>query len=199
MNLEIYADKIFYYKSVIKDPSRVVSLIEETDKSLKDTDAISKWNTWTSSDGGDDAYVFGYQKQTNSRKLESSSEEVKFIYETLKASLMACGYHYARKQNIEYVNPSPISISKYIEGARMGPHVDSYENKKIEPLMSAVSYLNDDMEGGELNFPVQNITIKPEAGSIVVFPSVEPFFHQSLPIKSGIKYMSPAFWIKTRV
>jgi hypothetical protein len=38
--------------------------------------------------------------------------------------------------------------------------------------------------------------IKPEAGSVIVFPSVEPFYHQSMPLKTGTKYMVPAFWIK---
>jgi predicted 2-oxoglutarate/Fe(II)-dependent dioxygenase YbiX len=60
--------------------------------------------------------------------------------------------------------------------------------------MSAVLYLNDDYEGGELNFKDQNITIKPEAGSIVIFPSVAPFYHESKEIISGNKYMCPAFW-----
>jgi predicted 2-oxoglutarate/Fe(II)-dependent dioxygenase YbiX len=62
--------------------------------------------------------------------------------------------------------------------------------------MSAVIYLNDDYEGGELRFPEQDVMIKPEAGSVIVFPSVEPFYHQSMPLKTGTKYMVPAFWIK---
>ena len=36
----------------------------------------------------------------------------------------------------------------------------------------------------------------PTAGSIVIFPSNEPYYHESKEIKRGIKYMSPGFWYK---
>ena len=55
-------------------------------------------------------------------------------------------------------------------------------------------YLNDDYTGGELNFKDQGIKIKPSAGSIAVFPSRSPYFHESLPVLSGEKYMTPGFW-----
>jgi predicted 2-oxoglutarate/Fe(II)-dependent dioxygenase YbiX len=105
------------------------------------------------------------------------------------------GNDYARKNNLSIAKPSALSISKYAEGSSMGPHVDDYgTNPRVKPIMSAVLYLNDDYEGGELNFKDQNITIKPEAGSVVIFPSVEPFYHESKEIISGNKYMCPAFW-----
>jgi len=77
----------------------------------------------------------------------------------------------------------------------MGPHVDDYGNGD-DPNISVVLYLNDDYVGGELFFREQGVKIKPEAGSIVIFPSVEPYYHESLPVESGIKYMAPGFWRK---
>jgi hypothetical protein len=47
-----------------------------------------------------------------------------------------------------------------------------------------------------LAFPEQDIKIKPEAGSLVIFPSVKPYFHASTPLVSGNKYMCPAFMFK---
>lgn len=190
----IYADKIFYYESIIDNPDEIVSLIESTDGILTNQDAILPWRKWTASDNPD--YIFGYQKQTDPNKLVSSSDAVKYIYTTLWDMLLKIGEDYTNKLNLENVPPSPLSISKYIAGGSMGPHVDDYKQPGIKPVMSGVIYLNDDVEGGELNFPEQNITIKPKAGSIVVFPSVEPFYHQSLPVIKGEKYMSPVFWIK---
>jgi len=196
MNLspEVFAGKIFYYKNVIKSPKDLVSLIDQTDEQLKnDNDAILKWKKWTASD--DESYVFGYQKQTDPSKLKTSSDAIKQVYTTLTEALEVAGKNYCLATNLEYFPPSPLSISKYIAGASMGPHVDTYPGDGKSPVMSGVLYLNDDYTGGELDFPLQGVRIKPEAGSIIIFPSVEPFFHQSLEVVAGEKYMSPVFWI----
>ena len=37
-------------------------------------------------------------------------------------------------------------------------------------------------------FPKLNLTITPEAGDIVIFPSTYLFSHRAMPVKSGIKY-----------
>ena len=194
LNPEIFAEKIYYYKNILPQATATIRAIEETDSELTDRDAIFKWTKWTASD--DDTYVFGYQKQTDSRKLGTSTERVQLIVATLREALERAGRHYCQEQGLEYFPPSPLSISKYIVGGRMGPHVDEYPGQTKEPIMSGVMYLNDDCVGGELDFPEQGVRIKPEAGSIVIFPSVKPFYHQSLEVTEGEKYMSPVFWIK---
>jgi predicted 2-oxoglutarate/Fe(II)-dependent dioxygenase YbiX len=192
---EIYADRIYYYKNVIDSPDKLITQIEESDSRLKDTDPIGTWSDWLASGGGE-PYVFGSIKHTDESKLVTGSAESISIHKTLKTALAAAGKDYAQQLKIEYIDPMPVSISKYRTGADMGPHVDDYGQDGVLPLMSAVIYLNDDYEGGELSFPEQDVMIKPEAGSIIVFPSVEPFYHQSMPLKTGTKYMVPAFWIK---
>lgn len=192
---EIYADKIYYYKNVIDSPSQLISKIEESDSQLTDADPISPWTDWIASGGGEQ-YVFGDIKHTDETKLNTGSDVSLSIHGTLKTALETVGKDYAAQLGIAYIDPMPVSISKYRTGADMGPHVDDYGQKGVLPLMSAVIYLNDDYEGGELRFPNQDVMIKPEAGSVIVFPSVEPFYHQSMPLKTGTKYMVPAFWIK---
>jgi predicted 2-oxoglutarate/Fe(II)-dependent dioxygenase YbiX len=54
--------------------------------------------------------------------------------------------------------------------------------------VSAVAYLNDDYDGGELVFPRFNLTIKPEPGDLAVFPSTFIYEHSSEPIVNGTKY-----------
>lgn len=191
---EIFSDKIFYYKNIVANPSNLVHLIESTNDALSEYDAIFPWKKWTASD--DENYIFGYQKQTNAAKLHTSSDSVKHIYETLMSALTEAGQHYCSSLSLGYFPPSPLSISKYIVGGAMGPHVDEYPGQVKSPVMSGVIYLNDDCTGGELDFPDQGVRIKPEAGSIVIFPSVKPYYHQSLEVIDGVKYMSPVFWIK---
>lgn len=195
MNKSVFAEKIFYYENLISDPKALIDLIEQTDSELTENDAINKWHKWVASGGGPE-YVFGSQKFTDESKLETSSEKVKHIYETVKEALVSIGRDYCETLKIDYEEHAPISISRYQTGAEMGPHVDNYGNTHYTPLMSAVLYLNDDVEGGELNFPNQGVTIKPKAGSAIVFPSVEPFLHESLQVTRGSKYIVPAFWVK---
>lgn len=77
----------------------------------------------------------------------------------------------------------------------MGSHVDSYNDPSVRPLMTAILYLNN-IVGGELYFKEQNIMLKPSPGSIVIFPSIEPFFHESLTVIEGEKYFVPVFWVQ---
>jgi hypothetical protein len=53
---------------------------------------------------------------------------------------------------------------------------------------SIVVYLNDDYEGGELWFPRFDLTIKPRAGDVAVFPSTYIYEHASQDMISGTKY-----------
>jgi predicted 2-oxoglutarate/Fe(II)-dependent dioxygenase YbiX len=90
-----------------------------------------------------------------------------------------------------------MSISMYEPHTYMGPHVDheggtSYN--RTAATVSACLYLNDDYDGGEIAFPDQSITIKPKAGSLVIFPSSKPYFHASQEIHSGNKYLCQTFW-----
>lgn len=46
-------------------------------------------------------------------------------------------------------------------------------------------YLNDDFEGGELFFPERNLSIKPKAGQLVLFPGGNEYIHGVKPVTSG--------------
>ena len=51
-----------------------------------------------------------------------------------------------------------------------------------------VAYINDDYEEGGLRFDKFDLTIKPTAGDLYIFPSTFLFSHAALPVKSGLKY-----------
>jgi hypothetical protein len=190
MNPTVFAEKIFYYESVIKDPHELVYAIESSDEYLSDTSLISNWHTWSSSD---DSYVFGKRKATNEDKFDAAPEKVKLVYLLLKDTLSKYGEDYAKSIGVILGTQMPISISKYFTGTSMGPHTDSSPNPTTEHI-SAVLYLNDNYSGGEIAFPDHGVVIKPTAGSLIMFPSTPPFFHESREITNGTKYMSPAFW-----
>ncbi len=79
-------------------------------------------------------------------------------------------------------------VIRYGKGQEFKPHVDFNRHMPHPRQVSVCFYLNDDYEGGELNFPSLNIKIKPKAGTIVVFPSNYVYLHQSMPVLEGVKF-----------
>jgi predicted 2-oxoglutarate/Fe(II)-dependent dioxygenase YbiX len=101
--------------------------------------------------------------------------------------------HYATHFDLFNISHSSINLSKYIEGKAMGSHIDSTPDQQEKAAMTAILYLNDDYEGGELFFREQKIKLKPKAGTVVIFPSYIPFYHQSFTITKGVKYIVAVF------
>lgn len=186
--------KIHYYKNVINDPQALIDLIEESDKDLTENTSIPKWKEWSAS--GDIPYIFGYQKRFSEGVDTDEDDTIRSINNILKEAIIESSNNYANIYQAELGDLMPISISKYSTSKSMGPHVDDYGDGE-NPNISVVLYLNDNYVGGEIYFKEQDVKIKPEAGSIVIFPSVEPYYHESLPVTDGIKYMCPGFWRKT--
>lgn len=193
-DLEIYDGQIFVFHNLIKDPDKLVRLIELSDKKLTDEDCIGKWIEWTADD-----YKFGYRKEVNSSKSNTSQEDAYNIYNTINNAIWHCLENYEMTVGQEVGIRSPFGIAKYDTGSFMGKHVDDYSDPDKIPTISAILYLNDDYQGGELYFEEQGIKINPTAGSMVIFPSTKPYFHESLQIIDGTKYMCPIFCYKDKV
>lgn len=185
-------DKIHYYEDVIENPYVLIKDIEETDELLNNTTSITRWKQWKASD---DSYDFGYQKIINPSIIDETNERLISINKIIRNAIVNSSKDYANTHNIDLGYLTPISIAKYSTGKEMGSHVDSYEDGR-SPVLSVVLYINDNYNGGELYFKGQEVLIKPTAGSLIAFPSVDPYYHQSMLVTKGLKYMSPGFWYK---
>lgn len=78
------------------------------------------------------------------------------------------------------------SILKYGVGQKFTNHID--DHKDYIRRLSAVFYLNDDYEGGEINFPRFNLSHKPKANELILFPSNYMYNHSVSPVISGTRY-----------
>jgi predicted 2-oxoglutarate/Fe(II)-dependent dioxygenase YbiX len=185
-------DKIHYYEDVIKNPYALIKDIEETDSLLNSSTSITKWKEWKASD---DSYDFGYQKIINPSIIDETNERLISINKKVRNAIVNSSKDYANEHNIDLGYLTPISIAKYSTGKEMGSHIDSYDDER-SPVLSVVLYINDNYDGGELYFKEQEVLIKPTAGSLIAFPSVDPYYHQSMVVTKGLKYMSPGFWYK---
>jgi len=126
------------------------------------------------------AKSLGTRNDQNSKLLDTYNE----IFETLKK----CIDDYSRYWGINVNFYEVFNFVKYEgEGKHFRIHAD--DGPAYKCAVSAVIYLNDNYEGGEIHFPrLDNLTIKPEYGDIAIFPSNYVYEHASLPMKSGTKY-----------
>jgi hypothetical protein len=84
-------------------------------------------------------------------------------------------------------------IMKYTIGQEFINHID--DGTEYHRRVSAVYYLNDNYEGGEINFPRFNVKLKPKANQMVLFPSTYVYNHSVSAITNGEKY-SVVSWLR---
>lgn len=99
--------------------------------------------------------------------------------------------------------PTGTTIVKWKPGQFQNPHADKelWEGEdRGKPNafpwydVSSLFYINDDYEGGELYFPIQNVKIKPKAGAAYFFPGDMNYIHGVTEVKGSDRYTCPFFW-----
>lgn len=80
---------------------------------------------------------------------------------------------------------SAMTYRLYNKNDQYNWHTDTTDGFRL--LVSLIIYLNDDFKGGETLFLNDRLKIKPNKGSVLMFPCGPYFVHKSTPIKSGKK------------
>jgi predicted 2-oxoglutarate/Fe(II)-dependent dioxygenase YbiX len=116
------------------------------------------------------------------------------IHDNFMEILTPILYGYAKMFNIvDNLQLEGITLLKYSQLQYYAPHYDTHPD--APRVLSAICYMNDDYEGGELEFINFNIKIKPEPGMLVLFPSNFAYTHTAHPVTSGFKY-SLVTWLR---
>lgn len=101
------------------------------------------------------------------------------------------------------VQPTGQTIVRWLPGQFQNPHADKELHDGPDAGLpndfpwydlSSLFYLNDDYEGGELYFPLQDVKFKPKRGAAYFFPGDKNFIHGVTEIKNAIRYTCPFFW-----
>lgn len=100
---------------------------------------------------------------------------------------------YMAEYGVAFLEHDSYQILKYGKGQYFTNHID--DHPKYHRRVSSVYYINDDYEGGEINFPRFNISYKPKANQMIVFPSTYVYNHSVSEVISGTRY-SVVSWIK---
>ena len=155
--------------------------------------------------------VYDAEKSNNSRKHEHKIDskirdvlcadivpifhEVKDLYDDIVKNVINPFYQFKIKDS------EIPQFLYYTQGGHYKPHYDGEAlwtnpdgteqwKKSIDRDISTVLFLNDDFEGGEFVFPAWNISIKPEPGLFIAFPSTHHYLHGVQPVTSGERVAS---------
>jgi predicted 2-oxoglutarate/Fe(II)-dependent dioxygenase YbiX len=182
--MEELAPGIVLYKNVIKNYEEVKQRIQSfepvwepaktsvgVEKQYRDTDlSVVKYNT-----------------------LENNSEFAKDMSKIFFNSFDTIEKQYMASYKTYCPDHTNYAILRYGKGQHFIDHVDDLKGNHRR--ISSVYYLNDDFVGGILSFSRFNISYKPVANELLLFPSSYVYNHSVSPVEDGLRY-SVVSWIK---
>lgn len=134
-----------------------------------------------------DCQDFKYKKTDIATDQSEASLKLQKLWEDVYFRQLQAVKHYCKAHNIgELRYWEAMNFIKYGPGQHFQEHSDN--GYSYNCVLSAVSYPNDDYEGGELAFRLQGLEVKPRAGDLYLFPSNFMYPHRAMPVKSGVKY-----------
>ena len=194
MNKKEIAPGIAVYSDVVPDYQNLVNDIEDG--------IISSGLSWVSAgvDGGVNVKV----RDTSSISIpyvEGVNEEFNNFSEAFNKSLSNIFYDTLVKTERDYMidygvyfsDHDAYQILKYGKGQYFTNHIDDHPS--YHRRVSSIYYINDDYEGGEINFPRFDISYKPKANEMIVFPSTYVYNHSVSEVTRGTRY-AVVSWIR---
>ena len=123
--------------------------------------------------------------------ITSSAEngilEAQNIHNQMYILLLASLGPYSEKHHLETgLWHEEYNMLRYRGGQEYKAHFDGPTGSGRS--VSAIVYLNDEYEGGHVEFTNFNIKIKPKPGMLLLFPSNYAYTHIAHPVVSGTKY-----------
>lgn len=188
LEYEELAHKILYFPKSCSDPQGVIDYLESMPEEWYEN--ASEWNELLGGPARHDCHVaFPSQEEADIVSDVFQTFCVKYG-ETLKDE--RAGRY--QKEDQEY------NAARYRLGGEAKNHVDQPTAEDIG-LLNICIYLNEDYEGGELGFVLdedrkhdnakpdleKDLMYTPKSGDILVFPG--HFWHYALPTKKGTKYL----------
>ena len=189
-----------YYKNAIKSTEEVIGSIEYMQSQLVDgiESAAQPWHEWNGANPDLEKFCLRHfiVEPKNVFKLDPLYSHISFVYEKIFGGIQEAYNHYSTElyphasQNIKSTE-GLLSILKYGKTGYLPEHQDQGVSSRV---LSTVAYLNDNYVGGEIYFPQVDVEIKPEAGSVIFFPSNFVFSHTVKPITDGFRYAVPQWY-----
>jgi hypothetical protein len=188
-DVEDLGSGIFVYHNVVKPEMDVINRIESVLQDPSNPYQFSEAMVGYGMKMPDyrDCYDFKYKKTDIQYDQSEASLKLQELWQELYDAKLQAVKHYCQSFNIgELRYWEAMNFVKYGPDQHFMEHHDN--GYSYNCVVSLVAYPNDDYEGGELFFRLQNLNIKAKAGDLFIFPSNYMYPHQAKPVVSGTKY-----------
>jgi Rps23 Pro-64 3,4-dihydroxylase Tpa1-like proline 4-hydroxylase len=186
---EIFAGAIAVYENIWENPLKDIDIINKVTSNPDSDVKFTKSQTFNDINTGDKEvqsartnYVLYLTHQgSNNEELRKINNK---FYETMVSGISSYSNIFDIEQPLKDVED--YQLLKYSGGQHYDAHYDggTESGRAVSPIV----YLNDDYEGGEIEFVNFNLKIKPKSGSLLIFPSNYAYRHIAHPVTSGTKY-----------
>ena len=195
---ELYPDAVVggcidIFENAWPNPLETIQVIEN--ETLNPDSGVSWARATTIGRGINQDDRTNYHLGITSCAQESNNPVAQNIHNQMYLLLLASTIPYAQKHGIEEMYHEPYNMLRYRGGQHYKAHSDG--STDTGRSISAIVYLNNDYEGGEVEFVNFGIKIKPEPGMLLLFPSNYAYRHVAHPVTDGTKY-AIVTWIKDR-
>lgn len=211
MKTTTLAENIFYIEDVFTESGRFIQEIEQHNSNPETYSVIPQWQDWYASKTIDDSgqvlqsvtkgkqKLFDWDITANNNNSIWPRQEINFddtAHQLVKPTIDLIDKPYVKaldiwsemtgNKKLDYISKNYL-LRKYHEGGETITHMDKNIKRPLNTNdWTALFYLNDDYEGGELFFSEEKIVLKPSAGSIVIWPWT--VLHGGKKVLSGEKY-----------
>lgn len=208
------SENIFYIENAFPQAKDFIDNVEKFDQDPNTYSVIPQWKDWHDSIPVQDEHGFwrlilddfskGKEKLFDwDRSLTNNNQmwprpniELDQIHALIEPTINMLHEPYVKildfwsektgNPKLEYISKNYF-LRKYNVGGNIGPHVDKNVNNPANTMdWSVLFYLSGDYTGGEIVFPDLDITLKPAAGSALIFPCNK--VHVAEPVTGGDKY-----------
>lgn len=209
---QIY-DNIFVYRNLLPDAPVLHNILKESEYVFSGDLIFSEWKDWYTIGkicSLNEEYKF-YSPSFNSdfcisqSNLDSLIKEYYLYVRLIQSTNIAINEYIKEKlidlpDNTFITTPNPAKYNENFHNNEYGYSMNFHTDYQIGEwwwpgekfLLTCTTYINDDYDGGEIVFLVNNeiIEYKPKAGDIMVFPSGNPLYPGNVPYYHGVKVVT---------
>jgi Rps23 Pro-64 3,4-dihydroxylase Tpa1-like proline 4-hydroxylase len=191
LKVEDLGNKIFMYKNAIENDLQILTELNSIFSDYNQDYKSATINNHDYDPSLRSCTVFSLY--TNLQDKSDYNNAKRVLNKKIDLALSKCILHFVRSTGIKIKEREPWEILKYEQSQKLTWHSD--DGKSHPSTISFVYYINDDYEGGEIQFKdkAYSIPIKPQKNSLIIFPSSSDYIHRVLPVVSGVKHSVISF------